>query len=433
MRRRDLMKTAAAAAGMSILPRTGLTASEPVPLAMPPLLDTRESGRLKLTAQRGQSNFLNGRATSTIGYNGAYLGPVVRAGTGDLDVEVANALDETITTHWHGLIVPGELDGGPHSPIRPAETWKITLPVQQQTATTWFHTHVHRETASQVYRGLAGVLQIVDGDDDARGLPSTYGEDDLTLVIQDRHFDGDGRMIYAPSMPDLMHGFSGGTILVNGQVGRTAKVPAGVVRLRLLNGSNGRIYRLSLESGREIHLVATDGGLLDAPVALQELPLSPGERAEVLVDFGSGGDDRLMSADNPNLGGMMGMMGGMMGNRSGLGDPFTVLAFGIAPGIKPRITSLANSLGATLPALDAAKARVRRFSLEMPMMGPGRGMMGRGMGERGMMGRGMGGRGMMGRGMPGPGAMGGDLLGINGAPFDMERIDFTVPLDVVER
>ncbi len=121
-----------------------------------------------------------------------------------------------------------------------------------------------------VYSGLSGVLQVVDGGDEARGLPTTYGTDDLTLVIQDRRFDAAGRMVYDPAMPDIMLGFGGDTILVNGQVGRTAVVPPGIVRLRLVKASNGRIYPLSMASGREMHLGATDAGYLDAPVASVE-------------------------------------------------------------------------------------------------------------------------------------------------------------------
>jgi len=256
------MKILSAAATLPLMPHRLWAQQGDRALQMLPVLDATTGGRVDLVASAGLTRFAGGEASRTIGYNGSYLGPLVRVGRGELPTVVENRLDEPITTHWHGLMVRGELDGGPHSLIQPGERWDIVLPINQPPATLWYHSHVHGRTAPQVYSGLAGVLQVVDGEDEARGLPTSYGTDDLTLVIQDRRFDGAGRLVYDPVMPDIMHGFSGDTILVNGQIGRTAAVPSGIVRLRLLNASNGRIYPLSLASGREMHLIATDAGYL---------------------------------------------------------------------------------------------------------------------------------------------------------------------------
>jgi len=155
--------------------------------------------------------------------------------------EITNTLGEAISVHWHGLIVPGDVDGGPHQPVAAGGTWAPVLPLDQMPATLWYHSHIHGKTAPQVYRGLAGVIHLTDGEDDARALPARYGIDDLTLVIQDRRFDPRGRMIYNPVMHDLMMGFEGNVMMVNGQVAPFARVPKGVVRLRLLNASNARV------------------------------------------------------------------------------------------------------------------------------------------------------------------------------------------------
>lgn len=248
-----------------------------------------------LTATSRSSAFAGGPGVPTAGFNQAYLGPTILVQNGELAAEVQNTLDEPISVHWHGLLVPGEHDGGPHLPIAPSATWQPEMSIAQDPATIWYHSHIHERTAEQVYFGLAGVIHVTDGQDDARGLPSTYGIDDLTLVLQDRRFDASGRMVYDPSMMDIMRGFAGNRMLVNGQAGATAVVPQGIVRLRLLNGSNARIYTLFLNDARPMHLVATDGGFLPAPVALDVLRLAPGERAEVLVDFSSGGAPVLMS------------------------------------------------------------------------------------------------------------------------------------------
>ncbi|MEH6647500.1 MAG: multicopper oxidase domain-containing protein [Sulfitobacter sp.] len=88
-------------------------------LAMPPLLDTRATGRLSLTTTSGSSSFFGGPATPTAGFNQAYLGPTILMHNGDLAAEVQNTLDEPISTHWHGLLAPGEHDGGPILRLHP--------------------------------------------------------------------------------------------------------------------------------------------------------------------------------------------------------------------------------------------------------------------------------------------------------------------------
>jgi len=348
-------------------------------LAMPPLLDTRATGRLALSATLGSSSFLGGPATATAGFNQAYLGPTILMQNGELAAEVQNTLDEPISTHWHGLLVPGEHDGGPHLPIAPGATWQPTMTIAQDPATVWYHSHIHERTAEQVYLGLAGVIHVTDGQDDARGLPSTYGVDDLTLVLQDRRFDGAGRMVYDPSMMDVMHGFAGNRMLVNGQADATAVVPLGLVRLRLLNGSNARIYTIFFDDARPMHLVATDGGFLPAPVSLDTLRLAPGERAEILVDFSGGNAPVLMS--DP-------------------GQAYGVLQFETDTTLSARIARLPDQLDGAPEDLMDSETVTRKVSLDMGMGG------------------------MM---------MGGGGFAINGHHFDMNRIDFEVARGAVER
>lgn len=379
-------------------------------LQMPARLDTRASGRLELTAMEGRSNFLGHGETLTTGFNQSYLGPTIIMREGPLGANVRNTLNRAVTAHWHGLLVPGEHDGGPHLPIPQGEFWKPDLEIAQPPSTAWYHTHIHGATAQQVYSGLAGVIQLTDGRDDQRGLPSDYGVDDLTLVLQDRRFDGSGRMVYDVDMMDVMHGFTGDTMMVNGQVDTVAAVPKGIVRLRLVNGSNARIYRLYFDDGRPMHLVATDGGYLDTPVVLERLRLAPGERAELLVDFSDGAMPVLMSDGDPNQG-----PGGMMGRIRGLVDTIIDRSFPVLPFVQDdslpvRITRLPEALGGPMPNLAGPRTAARRFSLDM--------------GAGGMMGRGMMGR--RGRGM-----MGG--FAINGRPFDMQRIDLEIARGSVER
>ena len=151
-------------------------------------------------------------------------------------------------------------------------------------ATLWYHSHVHWHTADQVYRGLAGMIIIDDPDADDL-LPHDYGVNDFPLIVQDRNFDRSGRMTYDLGMMDMMQGFRGNEVLVNGVIRPKLTVSAGLVRLRLLNASNARMYDFSFTDGRRFHQVASDGGLLPAPVTMDGLRLAPAERAEIVVDF----------------------------------------------------------------------------------------------------------------------------------------------------
>ncbi|WP_375255415.1 multicopper oxidase domain-containing protein [Yoonia sp.] len=367
-------------------------------LQYPPLLDATASQRFALKAQTGTMRFDGGAATNTMGYSQDYLGPTVRLLTGsDTQAEVQNALRTPVSAHWHGLLVPGTHDGGPHQAIAPGQTWQPVLSLDQPPATAWYHSHVHGATAEQVMFGLAGVLHVTDGADDDRGLPSDYGIDDLTLVLQDRKFNWRGRINYDAGMQQSMDGFIGDTMVVNGQIGATAAVPQGVVRCRLVNGSNARIYRLSLSDNRPMHLIATDGGFLDRPLTLQGLTLAPGERGEVLIDFSDGKAVTLLSDNIVNS-----AMGAIMGG-SGSGGQFTVLPFAVDTSVPVRIDTLPQRLDGELPDLAVASAPVRRFSLDMSM---GMGM---------MMSR------------------SDRQFSINDAAFDQSRLNFAVALGSLER
>jgi FtsP/CotA-like multicopper oxidase with cupredoxin domain len=389
------------------------TAAEEAPrrLAMPPLLDTRASGRLELIAQQGLSNFLGGEPTLTSGYNQGYLGPTIRVGSGPLAVRIGNRLPETVTVHWHGLLVPGEHDGGPHSPVEPGQFWTPQMEIKQQPATLWYHSHVHGRTAQHVYSGLAGVLQVTDGRDDQRGLPSEYGVDDLQLIVQDRRFDEAGRMVYNPTTTDILNGFTGNRILVNGQANAVAVVPRAIVRLRLLNASNSRFYTFNFDDRRPLHLIATDGGFLPSPVALSFLRMAPGERAEVLVDFSAGGTATMMS--NRQL-------------------TMRILDFAVDDRLPGRIKRLPDDLGAVPFDLPETAEKTRRFGLNVggsstdATVGAvvNAGLLGQS-GEAGQGGHAHAHGGSDGQTI-------GDF-GINGRPHDMNRIDEEVKLGAVER
>lgn len=270
--------SAAAALVARRLWKSAGAAAESQPLRIPELLDARRQGQsVAVQVQAGSTEFYPGHMSQTLGYNGSHLGPTLRVHRGD-DVEIAvtNTLNEDTTVHWHGLLIPAELDGGPHQLIRPGATWRPTLLVRQAAATLFYHSHVHGRTGIQVYSGLAGLLLVTDDEERALGLPSEYGVDDLPLVLQDRQFE-DGRLFLPEGMMAIMQGRRGNTTLVNGTPNAVARVPGRSVRLRFVNGSNARIFDLSFGDRRTFRWIASEGGLLEEPIEARSLTLAPGE------------------------------------------------------------------------------------------------------------------------------------------------------------
>lgn len=351
-----------------------------------------------LKLQSGVSSFFDGIQTQTIGINQPYLGPLLEMHSGErVRLNVRNELDESATLHWHGFHLPARFDGNPHQAIAPGETWSAQFDVRQRGGLFWYHSHAHERAGPQVYRGLAGPIYVRDEESDALDLPSEYGVTDLPVIVQDRAFGRDGQLIYGTSMHTAMMGMTGDTLLVNGVIDPAFEYTADRLRLRLLNGSNARIYQFAFTDGRRLSQIASDGGLLEAPVPVTSVVLSPGERAEILIDLSDGKPAQLVAhpVSNTMMGGRM--MRGRMRNRqtSGAASAFRVLTLLPAPSrrnIEPTPTTLLQ-----LPILNpAAAVRTRKFVMDMPM-----------------------------------GMMGGSFT-INGKTMDMNRIDERVKLDTSE-
>ena len=302
MNRRTLLKGGAAFLGISALGsspyqalaemsnfRTGQEFLTPLPI--PPILESSQVGNdgriFSFSADAGTRSFIPGYTTPTLGYSGSYLGPTIRVRNGDqVGFDISNNLDQRTSVHWHGLHVPAEWDGGPHQEIEAGGVWQPRFTIKQPAATLWYHPHAFGLTGEHAYQGLAGLFYIEDDVSDGLGIPRTYGLDDIPIVLQDRRFYEDGRFAYVHSRMDVIHGVIGNYLLVNGALLPNQQVPRGLVRLRLVNGSNSSIYRIYFSDERFFHQIATDGGFQERPVRLDSIFLTAGERSEILVDFG---------------------------------------------------------------------------------------------------------------------------------------------------
>jgi FtsP/CotA-like multicopper oxidase with cupredoxin domain len=215
---------------------------------------------------------------------GSYLGPIIRLQKGQkVRVNLHNKLDEPTVTHWHGMHVPALMDGHSMYVIDPGETLVYEFEVLNRAGMNIYHPHPHEATGKQVYLGLAGALFVHDEEEAKLELPS--GEYELPVIIQDRLFDEQNQLIYARTMHDRMFGFYGDRILVNGFPDFKVDVASRVYRLRILNGSTARVYKLGWDDGTPMTVLGVDGGLLEKPETKPYVMLAPGERLDVWADF----------------------------------------------------------------------------------------------------------------------------------------------------
>lgn len=246
----------------------------------------------ELVAEPGVVRFAEGLDTPVLLYNGST--PVIEANEGDkIEIRFRNGIPgEPTTIHWHGMPVPADQDGNPTDPVASGSErlYAFNLP-EGSAAPYWFHPHPHGLTAEQVYRGLAGIFLVKPKDDP---IPPEYG--DTILLLSDLRIAADGTMPES-TMGDLMNGRVGDHVLVNGQKNPAMAVGLGEKRrLRLFNGTNARFLRLRFENA-SVTVVGTDGGLIEAPVAVDELLLTPAERVELIVSFDKPGAARLTTLD----------------------------------------------------------------------------------------------------------------------------------------
>lgn len=425
-RRTFLKSSAATALSAWVLRHPQRAASRAVvPLPVPDLLRGSSAGGTRvydLTVRRGRREIIPGVNTETFGYNGDMLGPVLRLTRGEsVQINVGNRLPEPTTCHWHGLHVPAVADGGPHQVIPADATWRASFTVHNEAATYWYHSHLMERTGEQVYKGLAGMIIVDDPELAEPALPNRYGIDDFPLVVQDRRFSAAGEMVYLQGGMDGMMGMLGNRLLVNGALTPTMRAPAQLVRLRLLNGSNARIYDFGFSDYRPFFIIGSDGGLLPQPLSRRRLSMATGERYEIIVDLSGAAGETLQLRSYP----------------SGDAEGFPILDINVDPDIEVVAARLPEVLRPA-PSIDARSvSRTRDFELSMGMMDRMGGRRGAQMGGGGMGGGGMGGGSMGGGGMGG-GQMGG-MRGrgpggftINGVSMDLGVVNETVQLGAVE-
>ena len=356
-----------------------------------------------LTLQNGSFQFWDGINTTTMGVNGDILGPTLIMQKGDeVDISVHNQLSDTTTIHWHGMHVSASNDGGPHTFILPGDTWNPSFTVMDKAGTYWYHPHLHQQTNKHVSLGIAGFVIVKDDEEAALDLPRTYGVDDFPLAIQTKDFDENNQIVVPSNSDDV--------VMVNATINANLDVPAQVARFRLLNGTSMRVLNIGLSGNATFYQIGSDGGLLSHAIALTRLELPPGARAEILIDFSGmqGQNIQLMSyaSEFPNgiygatYPGIMTFMelDGYNPNPINGGD-FNLMQFTVVASNGNPVTSIPNDLVSVNPIPESSANVTRTLEFTPETMGPNQ--------------------------------LNGRFL-INGVGFDMDVINYSIPLDNIE-
>jgi len=259
-----------------------------IPPVLTPTSTTSTTDYYDMQVTQTSVSLIPGKSTPIIGYNGMTPGPTIKARVGrQAVVNIYNGLPATtlggttgkIVTHLHGGHTPSDSDGFPTDYTNPGSNRTHTYPNNQLPATLWYHDHTMDVTGSHVWHGMAGFYLLTDSVEEALNLPS--GAYEVPLVIQDRKFNSTGALVYNKTL----NGETGDVALVNGTIQPYLNVAARKYRFRVLNGSNSRIYSLSLSNGASFKVLGMEGGLLGAPVTVTSITLAPAERADIVIDF----------------------------------------------------------------------------------------------------------------------------------------------------
>ena len=363
--------------------------------------DTLAGTTFNLTALDTFKQIINtGTQTITASFNKNIWGPTLIFNKWDVvHMNVTNKLADTLTVHWHGMHLPAIMDGGPHQTIPPNTTWNPTWQVMNNAATYWYHPHLDMMSQKQITEGLGGFIIVRDSIESALTLPRTYGVDDIPLAITDRDFNTSHQFVEVPY---------GDSIMVNGTLRAQFNIPAQVVRFRILDAAIETSYNLGFSDNRSFYVITTDGGLVNAPILISgttpRFLISAGERVEILVNCtGQNGTSVFLKAYNASL------PGNIPGGDVFGGGPFAsylghtnynILKLNIGTPTSGAITTIPSTLTTNTFPLAASASLTRALTISDSA------------GVSGILGP--------------------NAFIINHKLFDINHIEYTVPLDNTE-
>ena len=301
------------------------------------------------------------------GFNNSSPGPIFETRSGEgLIVEWANELptkhflpiDHTLhgaeldkqevrsVVHLHGGRTPAASDGYPEDWVVPGKSLVYHYPNRQDAALLFYHDHTMGINRLNIYAGLQGLFVVRDEVEDRLNLPA--GKYEIPLLLYDRFLRTDGQMEYpvspdpkAPWVPEIYSN----AMLANGKLFPYVDVVPRRYRLRVMNGSNARFFRISMGSLLEMHQIGSDQGLLPAPVRMKRILLAPAERTDFVFDFSAHAGEKILLQS----------------------DSFQILQFRVATSGTTDTSSLPQTLRPVVRIAESKAVKTRRLTLDETM------------------------------------------------------------------
>ena len=239
---------------------------------------------------------------STIGYSNKVPGPLMRVREGQrVAVEVVNDTDVPEYVHWHGLLVPSDVDGAEEEgtpPVPPHGRRRYQF-VAKPAGSRWYHSHTEAmlDLHRGAYTGQFGFLMIDSAND-----PGLYDQEVFLALREWQPFltpvdpdeeqpDPNDPMPEKPPIPDPRpNGLEIGAPLysINDKMlgaGDPLRVRSGErVLMHLLNASASQIHRIGL-FGHHFQVIALDGNAVPTPQRVDLIEIAPGERVDAIVEM----------------------------------------------------------------------------------------------------------------------------------------------------
>ena len=253
---------------------------------------------------------------STIGYNGLAPGPVLRMAEGKpVSVDVINDTDTPELVHWHGMLIPSEVDGTEEegSPVVSPHSRRRFGLTPGPAGSRWYHSHTMAmdDLHKGAYTGQFGFVYVDGGRD-----PGHYDQE-LFLALRDWEpfftgtmddEDDDTHEGPMPEKPDTLNTDPDGlevgsmTYSINDKAlgsGEPVRVREGQrLLIHFLNASAIENRRIAL-AGHKMRVIALDGNPVPAPQMLDSIFIGAGERIDVEIEMKNPGVWILGSTEKP--------------------------------------------------------------------------------------------------------------------------------------
>jgi suppressor of ftsI len=280
----------------------GSAAAAPSPGFFEPHEIVSHNGVFKATLVFAKGTaMVNGRPVQNMmTVNGMYPGPTLKMQPGDhVEITLINKLSLPTNFHFHGFrVTPSNLGDNVLRMMAPAVTTKqlasgnryrisFTIPKDHQQGLYWYHPHMHGFVNTEVYSGIAGMIEVGDP---LRDLPTVKGVPERDMALTAVQVTPGGKLNMNPAIRGELN-------LVNGRLKPTLHLRPGETQLwRVANISNENWYKLQLP-GHVLHVIGYDGNPVPYRADRPWVLLAPGNRVEFLVQGGKPGVYNLRSLD----------------------------------------------------------------------------------------------------------------------------------------